>query len=226
MKNIAIITARSGSKGLKDKNIKLLNNKPLLAYSIEAAMNANVFDEIMVSTDSEEYAAISKKYGANVPFLRSACNSNDYAGSWDVVVEVLEKYRQEGKEYDTVCLLQPTSPLRTADDICNGYRSMEEKQCDSIVAVCETEHSPLWMNVLPSSMNMKNFIDAKIADKRRQELPTYYQINGALYIKKIVYLEKVVLQEKTEYAIIMDREKSIDIDTDIDFKVAEIIIGK
>ena len=100
MKNIAIIPARSGSKGLRDKNIKELNGKPLLAYSIEAAKKSNIFDDIMVSTDSEKYAQIAKKYGANIPFLRSEANSGDKADSWSVVVEVLENYQKTGIKID------------------------------------------------------------------------------------------------------------------------------
>ena len=127
MKNIAIITARSGSKGLKDKNIKELNGKPLMAYTIEAALESKQFETVMVSTDSEEYAKIARKYGAEVPFLRSEKTSSDEAGSWDVILEVLENYAELGKMYDTVCLLQPTSPLRKVDDIINSYKILEEK---------------------------------------------------------------------------------------------------
>ena len=112
MKNIAMIPARSGSKGLKDKNIRLLNGKPLLAYSIEAAIQSKLFDEIMVSTDSSYYADIAEKYGAKVPFLRSEGNSSDSASSWDTVQEILSFYRNAGEEFDSFCLLQPTSPLR------------------------------------------------------------------------------------------------------------------
>lgn len=124
MKNIAIITARSGSKGLPNKNIRLLNGKPLMAYTIEAAIKSNMFDEVFVSTDSEEYADIAKEYGASVPFLRSQENAGDSSSSWDVVKETIENYKELGKVYDTVALLQPTSPLRRAEDIVAGYKLM------------------------------------------------------------------------------------------------------
>ena len=172
MKNIAIIPARSGSKGLKDKNIKELNGKPLLAYSIEAAKKSKLFDEIMVSTDSEKYAEIAKQYNANVPFLRSATNSGDKAGSWDVIVEVLGKYQELGKTFDTVCLLQPTSPLRTAEDIINAYNLLEEKQADAITSVCEVDHSPLWTMTLDDSLSLAKF-RALASDRPRQLLTTY-----------------------------------------------------
>ena len=129
MKNIAIIPARSGSKGLKDKNIRNLNGRPLLAWTIEAAVRSGEFDEIMVSTDSEAYAEIARRYGADVPFLRSPATATDTASSWDTVAEVLENCRERGSTFDTFCLLQPTSPLRNAEDIRNAYRDI-----DSLVA--------------------------------------------------------------------------------------------
>ena len=122
MKNIAIIPARSGSKGLKDKNIRLLNGKPLLAYSVEAALESEQFDEVMVSTDSEKYAEIAKEWGANVPFLRSAELSSDTATSKDVILDVLKRYAESGQVFDTFSLLQPTSPLRTAENICRVFQ--------------------------------------------------------------------------------------------------------
>ena len=189
MKNLAIIPARSGSKGLKDKNIKLLNGKPLMAYTIEAAIQSKMFDEVMVSTDSEEYADIAKKYGAKVPFMRSSELSNDTASSWDVVRDVLNKYKEAGKEFDTVALLQPTSPLRTAEDIIDGYKIFNEKNANAIVAVCEVEHSPLWCNTLPDDLSMEKFIRPEILGLPRQSIPKYYRINGAIYIVKTEYFK-------------------------------------
>ena len=111
MNNLAIIPARSGSKGLKDKNIKLLNGKPLIAYSIEAAKKSEIYSHILVSTDSERYGEIAIQYGAEVPFYRSEENASDVASSWDVVKEALKKYQEMGIVFDTFTLLQPTSPL-------------------------------------------------------------------------------------------------------------------
>lgn len=225
MRNIAIIPARSGSKGLKNKNIKLLNGRPLIAYSIEAAYKCKMFDTIMLSTDSEEYAEIGKKCGADVPFLRSKEMSSDTAGSWDTVKEVLYNYEKQGKKFDTVALLQPTSPLRTPQDIMRGYELMNQKNADSITAVCEMDHSPLWSNTLAEDLSMKNFEKDEYKNLGRQQLPTYYRINGALYLRKIQYGENgICLLEKNEYALIMERAKSIDIDTELDFKMAEIIL--
>lgn len=226
MKNLAIIPARSGSKGLKDKNIKLLNGKPLMAYTIEAAINSKMFDEIMVSTDSEKYAKIAKQYGAKVPFMRNSELSNDTASSWDVVRDVLSKYKETGKEFDTVALLQPTSPLRTAKDIIEGYKILKDKSANSVIGVCEVDHSPHWMNTLPEDNSMKDFINPKFKGLPRQKLDKYYRINGALYIVKVENLVKAKdIYINQSYALIMDRVRSIDIDEEIDFKIAEGLIN-
>lgn len=225
MKNIAIITARSGSKGLPDKNIKLLNGKPLLVYTIDAAIESNIFDEIFVSTDSAEYADIAKKYGASVPFLRSDETSGDNSSSWDVVREALDKYKQLGREFDTIALLQPTSPLRRAEDIVAGYNLMSKKNANVIVAVCETEHSPLWCNILPDDLSMKGFVSDEVLNKPRQELPSYYRINGALYIVKTSLLRgDFDLYNNQCYAYIMEKRYSIDIDDELDFQMAQIMM--
>lgn len=224
MRNLAIIPARSGSKGLKDKNIKLLNGKPLLAYSIEAAYKSKLFNEIMVSTDSDKYAQIAVAWGANVPFLRSSDLSTDTASSWDVVKETIERYREIGREFDTVALLQPTSPLRTSEDIIAGYSKMKEKDANAIVAVCETEHSPLWANTLPEDSSLTDFISKDVLNMPRQSLPTYYRINGALYIVKTEFLLSTNdIYSGRCYAVIMSKDHSIDIDNEIDFKLAEIL---
>ena len=227
MNNIAIIPARSGSKGLKDKNIKLLCDKPLLAYSIEAAKESGQFMEIMVSTDSEEYAKIAKDYGANVPFLRSCENSGDKASSWDVVKEVLLWYREQGRSFDSAALLQPTSPLRTGVDIKNAYEIFNHNNAKGVVGLCETEHSPLWCNTLPENRSLKGFLDNELISKGRQQLSQYYRINGAIYL---VRLEKEIetmdfsLYEENCFAYLMPGERSVDIDTELDFKIAETVL--
>lgn len=227
MNNIAIIPARSGSKGLKDKNIKELNGKPLMAYTIEAALRSNQFETVMVSTDSEEYAKIARKYGAEVPFLRSEKTSSDEAGSWEVILEVLENYAELGKMYDTVCLLQPTSPLRKVDDIINSYKILEEKKADAITSVCEVDHSPLWTMTLPSDRSMKEFRKDKKINVPRQKLDTFYRLNGAVYIRKIKYQNaEIDILDQNEYAYIMPKNSSVDIDTLDDFEYAEFLIKK
>lgn len=224
MRNIAIIPARSGSKGLPDKNIKEMCGKPLLAYSVDAAKESGIFDEIMVSTDSEKYAEIAKAYGASVPFLRSEEMSGDTTSSWDVVREILGKYQDISEVYDTVCLLQPTSPLRSSEDIKNAYTLFGEKAANAVIGVCEMDHSPMWSNVIPTDLKMDHFISSQVKNSPRQMLEKYYRINGAIYIVKTVVIEKKIDVFKNAYAYKMPRERSIDIDVELDFIIAESIM--
>lgn len=222
MKNIAIIPARSGSKGLKDKNIKMLCGKPMLAYSIEAAIQSGKYDEIYVSTDSEQYASIAKENGANVPFLRSPSLSGDMAGTWDVVKETIFAYEKTGQKFDTITVLQPTSPLREVSDIIQSFHLMEEKQANAVIGVCEMEHSPLWSNTLNQEGNMKGFISTTILNQPRQNIPLYYRINGSIYLIKRGMLNCIeTLYDNNCYAYIMPKERSVDIDDELDFRVAE-----
>ena len=225
MRNLAIIPARSGSKGLKNKNIKELAGKPLLAYSIDAAKDSNLFQTIMVSTDSEEYARIARAYGAEVPFLRSAAAASDTASSWDAVAEVLDNYRLAGKEYDTFMLLQPTSPLRTARNIIEAYHEMFAKDANSIISLCEVDHSPLQCNVLPESLSLDHFVHAGSKGKRRQDMEAYYRFNGAIYLVKVSSFEENhdIYREKC-FAYIMNKWESIDIDDEYDFAISEAVI--
>ncbi len=223
MNHLAIIPARSGSKGLKDKNIKKLCGVPLMGYSIRAAIASKLFRHVMVSTDSEHYAQIARECGAEVPFLRSERTSSDQAGSWEVVREVLNGYEER---FDTICLLQPTSPLRTADDIIAGYRELEEKEAEAITAVCAMEHSPLWSTPLDETLSLAS-LRKQLADVPRQMLQTYYRINGALYIRRVAYgPEGAQLLADKEYAYLMDPGRSVDIDTEDDFAYAEFLLKK
>ena len=225
MRNIAIIPARSGSKGLKDKNIRLLNGKPLLAYTIEAALQSECYDTVMVSTDSEEYAKIAREYGAEVPFLRGDENSKDNASPWEVMKEVLLKYREMGKEFDTFTLLQPTSPLRNAQDIQNAFAEMKEKDANAVVSMCELECSMHLVNTLPDDLSMDGFISNEQYNKRRQDIRPYYRFNGAIYISKVeTFMKHMNIYDDKCYAYIMDRKRSYDIDDEFDLKIAEAIL--
>lgn len=225
MKRIAIIPARSGSKGLKDKNIKLLNGKPLIAYSIECAKESKMFDKIFVSTDSKKYADIAMEYGADASFLRSEENSSDTAGSWDVVREVIERFREQGEEYDEIMLLQATSPLRIADDIVAAVELFHEKNASAVVSLTECDHSPIWCNILPEDGSMDQFDRPEYKNLPRQMLPIYYRYNGAIYLVTAEELNKKdTMFESNCYAYVMPQERSIDIDTELDFMIAETII--
>ena len=225
-KLIAIIPARSGSKGLRDKNIRELNGKPLLAYSIEAAVSAEIFDTVHVSTDSEEYAEIAKTYGADEPFLRDVQNAGDSSSSWDAVREVLRKYGECGKHFDVCVLLQPTSPLRTASDIKAAYALFEKKGADSLTSVTEVSHPVQWCFQLDDSYSMKDFASSPHKNSRRQELDKYYRENGAIYIVSTSNIVDPSFDFYTERcaAYVMERRRSIDIDTLEDFIAAETIM--
>ncbi len=225
MRNIAIIPARSGSKGLKDKNIRMLNGKPLMAYTIEAALKSKCFDVVMVSTDSKKYAKIARENGAEVPFLRNEETSRDKTSPWDVMKEVLEKYKELGEEFDTFALLQPTSPLRTAKDIKNAYAELAEKKANAVVSMCELECSMHLVNTLPKSLSMKGFISQEQYNKRRQDIRPYYRFNGAIYISKVKsFMKHMNIYDDKCYAYIMDRNSSYDIDDLNDLKIVEALM--
>jgi len=230
MKRIAIITARSGSKGLPDKNIRPLAGIPLIAYTIKAALDSGMFDTVMVSTDSEEYARISREYGAEVPFLRSEATSGDTAGSWDVVREVLRMYKELGKEFDQICLLQPTSPLRDGEDIRNAFAFMEEKKANNLIASAEVGLAFTQIYMLTDSCRFTDAIrtepiSSKLYGLRRQDAPKSYRTNGAIYIvnKQIEDPGYRFLEDEC-VCFVMPKERSVDIDSLLDFAIAESIL--
>ena len=229
MRNIAVIPARSGSKGLPDKNIRPVNGKPLLAYTIEAALNSGCFDIVHVSTDSEKYADIARKYGADVPFLRSAELASDTANTWDAVREVLKRYAEIGKTFDTMMLMQPTTPLRTGEDVQAAYQLMKEKSASSVIGVCEVDHSPLWCDTIPENGNMKGFGSKDLAWITRQELKTFYRVNGAIYllsVKENTIASDDDIYENECYALVLDRKKSIDVDCEDDLELVEFMLSR
>lgn len=223
-KFLAIIPARSGSKGVENKNIKQLNGKHLIGYTIEAAKESNVFEDIIVSTDLFEYAEIAKSYGANVPFLRDKNLAEDNSKTEDVIVNTIYKLEQIGMRYDYFVLLQPTSPLRTSEDIINAVNLLIDNELSSVVSVCEMEHSIKICNKLPNDLSMNKFLSLSDV-KRRQEFEKYYRINGAIYISDVNnYLENKNFYNERSKAYIMKQINSVDIDTELDFIIAEAIL--
>lgn len=219
---IAIIPARGGSKRLPGKNIKLLAGKPMIAWTIEAAIESQVFDHIFVSTDDQEIAEISKRYGAEVPFLRPVELATDEATTNDVVTHLVEWYETEyGKQVSTVAILQPTSPLRNAQHIKEAMQLMREKSAKAVVSVCELEYPIQFCNQLGPGGSMDGFIKTENI-KRTQDLKPYYKLNGAIYIFKKKYVGNLhELYSKGTYAYKMKAGNSIDVDTLKDFKWAE-----
>lgn len=226
---LAIIPARGGSKRLPRKNVLDLGGKPLLAWTIEAAEQSEYLDEVIVSSDDDEIIRISEQYGARVVIKRPPELATDTATSIDVCLHAIELYKkQHKKEFHYVVFLQPTSPLRDGCDIDGAIEYCMKKKGDAVLSVCETEHSPLWNNVLPDDLSMENFIPRDVKDKRSQDLPVYYRLNGAIYICKTEKLreERSFLIKQNVYAYIMSRMKSVDIDTELDLKFAELILSR
>lgn len=204
------------------KNILPLRGKPLIAWSIEAAKTSKYIDDIVISTDDEEIANISKLFGAHVPELRTENLASDTASTTSVLTYTLEKF---GNDADIVVLLQPTSPLRTACHIDESLELFINKQAFSVVSVTPCEHPPLWANVLPSDGAMGEFIQSG-ALKRSQDINNYYRINGAIYIfdVKELLLEGAITYKSNSYAYKMSNETSVDIDTEFDFKFASVLL--
>ena len=223
---LGLIPARGGSKGLPRKNIKPLLGKPLIAWTIEQALVSKYLDRVVVSTEDKEIAEISIKYGADIPFVRPKELAEDNAKGIDVVLHATDWFREKDKrkQYDLIMLLQPTSPLRITEDIDKAIEFLFLKEAKAIVSVCEVDHHPLWANTLSEDGCMKNFIRKEIMNKNRQELLKFYRLNGAIYLAYCDYIkEQESFFGEGTFAYIMPRERSIDIDSDLDLKLAAII---
>ncbi len=224
-KILGIIPARGGSKELPRKNVLPLLGKPLIAWTVEQAKRSKYIDKVIVSTDDKEIAVISKKYGAEIPFFRPKELAEDDSKVIDAILLIIEWIKQNGMYYDLIILLQPTSPLRTPEDIDNSIKLLFSKNAQAVVSVCEVEHHPHLTNTLPEDGSMENFLVPEFANKNRQKLPVFYRLNGAVYLAYLDYLlaKKGFFGDGT-YAYLMERKKSIDIDNDIDFKYVEFLL--
>ncbi len=220
---LALIPARSGSQRLPKKNILPFCGKPLIAWTIEAAKNIPEISTIMVSTDSEEIASISKKFGALVPSLRPPEIAQNNTTMIEVIQHTLKFYRENNQNFTHLLLLQPTSPLRTSEDIKNSINLLKEKNATAVYGVCPAEHSPLWMNTLPDDKNFEKFLNPNLAGMQSQSLPTYYRLNGAIYLVEIAAILKhnSLHINKNCFALVMSPHHSADIDSELDFILAE-----
>lgn len=223
MKKIAIIPARSGSKGLKDKNIIPLNGKPLLAYSIEAALQTEVFEKVIVSTDSEYYASVAKQYGAEV-MMRGEALSNDKATTYDVIADFLERL---GVPVDYFVLLQPTSPMRTSKHIKEAVGLFEGNmdKYDFLVSMTESHMAGVLVKPIEKDLSLKHF-DTDFSSYRRQAYKDYCP-NGAIFMAKPdAYLKNKHFFGPRAIAYFMNKIDSVDIDDRIDYELAEILMTK
>lgn len=222
MKILSIIPARGGSKGLPGKNTRLMNDKPLIAYTIEEALKSKYINRVLVSTDDVEIADVSSKFGAEIPFLRPSELSSDISPTIDAVIYTIQRL-QETENYipDYVCLLQCTAPLKTVEHIDGAIEKLLNYEADGIVSVCEVEEHPYWMQVFHGE-KLEYFVKQEKKIVRRQDLPQIYRFNGAIWIVRTSSLlkeRKLIVENETGY--VMSIEDSVDIDTEDEFRFAE-----
>ena len=216
-KILAIIPARKGSKGILSKNTKLINNKPLISWTIEAAKRSKYIDKIKISSDCLKVKEIANSYDINIENLRPDHLSTDSSSSDEVILHELK----DSKNFDIVCMLQPTSPLRDFEDIDLAFENFFKFKAKALVSVYHNKHSPFWSFKLKNAFLESLFPELDI-NKRRQDLPETYMLNGAIYISKVNHFKKnqSFLTNQT-IAYIMSEDKSIDIDNIDDFLRAE-----
>lgn len=222
MSSIAIITARGGSKRIPRKNIKDFLGKPIIAYSIQAALESKIFDEVMVSTDDKEIADIAISYGAKVPFFRSEKTADDYAGTADVLKEVLEEYVKLGKNFDWMCCIYPTAPFVTANKLVECMKKVQGNNANALIPVVKFSYPPQRSFIL----NEKKILEYKWSEhinKRSQDLEVFYHDAGQCYFVKVdKFLECNCLVPQNTMPYVVSELEVQDIDNEDDWKIAEI----
>ena len=222
MKCLAIIPARGGSKRIPHKNIKPFLGRPIIAYSIEAALGSGLFEEVMVSTDDVEIAEIARQEGASVPFLRSTENANDYATLADVLVEVVNAYKGRGYEFDLIGCLLPTAPLISSEDVRSAYDQLVMSTFDSICPVVAFSY-PILRSLSIDEKGNLNMNWPEYRFSRSQDLRPAYHDSGTFYwIKTSSLLKDKKLLSENGTAIVLDEFRVQDIDTDTDWALAEM----
>jgi CMP-N,N'-diacetyllegionaminic acid synthase len=223
---VAIIPARGGSKRLPRKNILDLVGKPLIAWTIEAGLKSKYVDRVIVSTDDEEIAEISKKYGADVPFIRPMELAGDTSSSMSVVRHAIQLLREDGDDFEYILLLQPTSPLRTEDHINEAIQLLIEKKADGVVSIVKVDHPMEWTNTLPEDCSMDGFLSHEMKGLRGQDFPTRYLLNGSIYISKIekILTSDSMIPNSNCYGYIMNKLVSVDVDTYYEYKLSEFLM--
>jgi len=230
MSNIlCTICARGGSKGVKNKNIKELNGKPLIAYTIDQAKASGLFAYIVISTDSDDIANVAKQYGAEVFFKRSEEMASDTAGKLDVIKDAFKRSEEYyNKTFDCLVDLDATAPLRSVDDIINSFNQFKENNNDNLITAMPSRRSP-YFNLVEQDKDGKVYLSKKLATAvvRRQDAPKSYDMNASIYIWKrdVILNENSIFLEKTGLYV-MPEERSIDIDNELDFKFVEFLMEK
>ncbi|WP_046216413.1 acylneuraminate cytidylyltransferase family protein [Paenibacillus wulumuqiensis] len=221
---LAIIPARGGSKGLPGKNVAMLGGKPMIQHTIEAALNSECVAEVVVSTDSTKIAEVSLHAGAAVPFIRPAELATDEAKSIDVLIHAVHYYEQEQqRSFEYIMLLQPTSPLRTTKDIEQAFSIFQNHQADSLQSVTSSHTHPYLLRTFTNEQ-LKPYLKEESSHLRRQELQDIYVLNGAIYImNRSLLMDRYRIVGEHNCGYVMPKERSIDIDNELDLKFAQLI---
>ena len=224
-KNIlVIIPARGGSKGIPGKNIKFLNGKPLITYAIDAARSIVDDGHICVTSDSDEIIKVAESYGVKVPFKRPDYLATDNCGSYEVLLHALSFYEKKGEKIDVVVLLQPTSPFRTREHTKEAL-ALYNDNLDMVVSVCESTSNPYYDSFEEDAKGMLFISKGDDSFVRRQDCPPVYDFNGAIYVINPISLKAMPMNKFTKRVkYVMDREHSIDLDTMMDWMIAEYMI--
>lgn len=222
MPSVAIITARGGSKRIPRKNIKPFLGQPIISYSIKSALEAGIFDEVMVSTDDQEIAEVSLKLGAKVPFMRSAENSNDFAGTAEVIIEVINQYKNIARDFDTACCIYPTAPFVTAEKLQRAYEILRKEEADSVLPITEFSY-PILRSVKITSEGRIAMNWPEYYSSRSQDLPKSYHDCGQFYflnVESLLHHKKLFMPGSVP--IVVPETEVQDIDNETDWKIAEM----
>jgi len=219
-KVLALIPARGGSKGIKDKNIIDLKGKPLISYTIEAARASKYIDTVVVTTDSMKIKKTAEEFGAEVPFMRPKEYAMDKSATLEAVINAIEQLEKLGNIYDVLVLLQPTSPLRTNEDIDGALEKFEKYDEKSLVGVSKVEDNPVLIRRVLDETTMEKIVEKK-STVRRQDMEEYYRVNGSIYINRIGEIDVNTSFNDNVIPFIMDEKHSVDIDVMKDLMLAE-----
>lgn len=221
MRSIAIITARGGSKRIPRKNVRPFLGKPILAYSIEAAIQSGIFDEVMVSTEDEEIAELAVQFGAKVPFFRSEKTAGDFSTTNDVLLEVLEEYQKRGENFETGCCIYPTAPFVTAEKIADAMQMLRDSDADTLIPVVQFSYPPQRAMVIRDEKLQFKYLE--YIDSRSQDLEKEYHDIGQFYCFRVeAYLRNKKLMLGNILPYVVDEMEVQDIDHESDWKIAEI----
>lgn len=225
---IALIPARGGSKGLPRKNVKELCGKPLIAYTIEAALSSKYISDVYITTDDLEIAEVSRRFGAKVPFLRPEELASDHAKAIDAYIYTIDRLIDEFQiEVTDFVVLLPTSPLRDSNEINEAVELFYDKKAETVISVVASEHPPTWYKTVSSDGRLHDYFTGTDNSLNRQEADKTYLPNGAIYIFDYKALKNnYAYYNANTYAYIMDKHKSVDIDTLMDFRIAELILSE